>query len=229
MNKNGKRFFVILGLLFVIFSIVSFGIPAEKNITAWLAYLFGIMSIAFQIYVFGITFLEDNVKSRLYGFPVIKISIAYMLVQLIISLVEIILAGTLPFWIVLIVNVVLLGATVIGCILNNSVKEELIRQDKELVNKTEKMRELQSIATTMYSSCGSEDIKKILYKLSEDFKYSDPVSSAETEELEMQMRNEMNRLKSAIAENNTGSVKALCDGLGSMLAERNRLCALHKH
>ena len=88
MKKNIKGY-IILAILLVVFSVIAFAAPFSMKAPFWIAYVCGVIAIAFQLYVFNVAFANgEDVKSRFYGFPIAKIGVVYMIVQLIVSLIE---------------------------------------------------------------------------------------------------------------------------------------------
>ena len=71
-------------------------------------------------------------------------------------------------------------------------------------------------------------MKKALKTLSDELRFSDPVSSDATEELEEDMRSQMMDIQQAITEGDTTSAKALCEKILGNLTERNRVCSISK-
>ena len=56
MTKNETRGILLMAILFVVFSAIAFVIPFSKNGVFWIAYLFGVLAILFQIYIFKSSF-----------------------------------------------------------------------------------------------------------------------------------------------------------------------------
>jgi hypothetical protein len=71
-------------------------------------------------------------------------------------------------------------------------------------------------------------VKLELQKLSDEFRYSDPVSSEATKELENSLENKMKELQKFISDGDYENVKVLCNKVSIELSERNRVCALNK-
>ena len=56
MSKNRLRGYITLAVLLAVFSVVAFAAPFSKTAVFWLAYVFGVIAIAYQIYVFQMSF-----------------------------------------------------------------------------------------------------------------------------------------------------------------------------
>jgi len=67
-----------------------------------------------------------------------------------------------------------------------------------------------------------------LQKLADEFRYSDPVSSEKTQELEEDMKVQLGDIQQALVEGDFDGAKKLCGKLMGSLAERNRVCSVSK-
>lgn len=228
MTKNTARGLITLSILLIVFSVIAFVIPFPKNTAFWIAYVCGIIAILFQLYIFKSSFSNADARSRFYGFPIARLGIYYLAVQLIVSIIEIALSKFLPAWVVIIVNVLILAFALIGCITAETMRDEIAKQDVKLKKNVSNMRELQSLSASLAEQAADDSIKDALKKLAEEFRYSDPVSSEKTEEMEADLRSRIYDLQQAISEGDTKAAKELCSKLSSCLRERNRVSAVNK-
>lgn len=229
MTKNGKRGYIILAVIFVIWCAIAFAPPFHKTAVFWLAYLFGVISIAFQIYVFKISFEKgEDAKSRFYGFPIAKIGIVYLGVQLVLSLIELLCSAFLPGWIAFLLNIILLAAAFVGCIAAETMRDEIEKQDVSLKKDVSNMRNLQSLSASIASQCSNDELKSIANKIADEFKFSDPVSSEQTKAMEEDLSQIMNEIQKAVLEGDIEGANVLFSKVTPVLAERNRVCALNK-
>ena len=228
MMKDAKRGQILLAVLFVVFTVIAFVIPFPKSPVFWIAYLCGVFAILFQFYIFKSSFGKPDARSRFYGFPIARLGIIYLVIQLIASIIEISLAKFIPVWVVIIINVLILAFALIGCFTAETMRDEINRQDEQLKKNVSNMRELQSISATLVDQANDEELKKKLKELAVEFRYSDPISSDRTIDLENNMQKQIADLQQAITDGDTESAKTLCDKLISSLKERNRICSLNK-
>lgn len=229
MKKNEIRSYIILAIVLVVFSVISFAIPFDKNNIFWFGYIFGIIAIAFQVYFLKISFFgEGDVKSKFYGFPIARIGLIYLVVQIVASFIEMAIGKYIPFWAVLIINVIIIALAASGCIATDAMREEIERQDTVLKKDVNRMRNLQSLASALEGQCQDVGLKKTLNRLADEFRYSDPVSSDSTVALEDDLLVQLNDIQRAIVDGDTEAVNKLCDSAVSVLKERNRICALNK-
>ena len=227
MKKNTVRGMILLAVVAAVFSLIAFVLPVEKTAVFWIAYGCGLFAILFQLYIFKISF-DGDAKSRFYGFPIARVGVYYLAAQLIFSIAEIALASIIPLWVAVIVNALLLALAVIGCVTTDAMRDEIIRQDVQLKKDVSRMRELQSMAASMLAQCTDEDMKQTVKKIADELRFSDPVSSNATVELEEELKNQMADIQQAVADGDASSAKMLCEKLLSSLAERNRICSISK-
>ena len=228
MTKNASKGIMILVILLAVFSVIAFVIPFPKNPVFWIAYACGVFAILFQLYIFRSSFGKADARSRFYGFPIARLGIYYLVIQLAVSVIEIALSKFLPTWTVIVINVLILAAALIGCITAETMREEIAAQDTRLKKNVSNMRELQSLTAALSNQTSDAELKKSLQKLADEFRYSDPLTSEKTKELEMDMRSQIGDLQQAITDGDINGTKSLCEKLQDCLRERNRICALNK-
>ena len=111
MNKNKIRFFAALAIVLVVYNVLAFAIPFPKNGCFWGAWVFGLVAILAQAAFLLLAFQHgDGAKSKFYGFPVARVGIAYLCVQLALSFLFMGLAFVkCPAWIPVVLSVILLA------------------------------------------------------------------------------------------------------------------------
>ena len=227
--KNSTRSLVVIAIALVVFSAIAFAIPFAHTTAFWVAYGFGALAILFQLYIFKASHAGDgDAKSRFYGFPIARLGVYYLVAQLIVSVIEMALSKVIPTGVAVAINVLLLALAVVGCITVDAMRDEIIRQDGALKKNVGNMRELQSLSAALVGQCGDEALKPMLQKLADEFRYSDPVSSEKTQELEEDMKAQLGDIQQALVEGDSDGAKKLCGKLMGSLAERNRVCSVSK-
>lgn len=229
LTKVKIKGIVILAILFVSFTAIAFAVPFVKNGVFWISYAFTAIAILVQAYVFHIAF--DNgepVKSKLYGFPIARIGLGYLLIQLVAGILFMALALYVPIWLPLIIYVLVLAASAIGFIAAEIVRDEIEKQEVQLKKDVSAMRALRSKAALIASRCPDAETKKVLDALNEEFRFSDPVSSEVLVEIEAKLDGMLDELHTTVADNDYGGAVALANRIQATLAERNRLCKLNK-
>ena len=228
-SKNQKRIIIAAAIIFVVFSVIAFAVPFPKGGVFWVTYLFSVISLAVQPFVMKKAFDgENDINSKLYGFPIARISVVYCIAQTVLSLVFMALGKWLAVWVVIVFDVLLLGAAAVGFIGADAMRDEIVRQDKKLVKNTKYMNDLSSKVNVLVDQCGDEDVKKAVAKLAENIKYSDVVSSEALKDIEADLSSCVDELQGAVVDGEKESALSLTVKAEGLLAERNRLCKLNK-
>ncbi|MCI8334313.1 MAG: hypothetical protein HFH25_07010 [Lachnospiraceae bacterium] len=229
MKKNVIRLWSVLAIVLIVYNIIVFAAPFEKTPVFFLSWIFTLAAMGAQIYTIRTAFCRDgNVRSKFYGFPIARIGIAYLTLQLLLGLCFMALGSRVALWVPLILYAVLLGAAAVGFIAADAVRGEVAEQDEKLQKNVECMRSLQSKAASLIPLAKDEQTRKVLEKFSEDLRFSDPVSSEALKDIEADLVFCVDELQQAVADGDGVSVLALEQKAASVLMERNRLCKLDK-
>lgn len=229
MKKNELRTAVVVAILLVVFTVISFAVPFHRNGIFALAYIFGMVAIAVQYLVMKISVIHpDSAKSKLYGFPIAKVGMMYMIIQVVLSLLTMVLANILPTWIVVVIYIVLIAAATIGFITTEAVREEVVRQEVKIQTDTGAMLALRSSLSMLPSKTEDSNLQKALQDLADECKYSDPVSNNMTQSIEAEMTAAVAVLKEYLLNNDTEKATSACKRVAGLLEERNRLCKAGK-
>lgn len=202
--------------------------PFAKNGVFWLAYVFGVIAIAAQIYVYPKAFEGESARSKFYGFPIAKLSTIYLIVQLILSILCMAISKVLPIW-VPVVFIVLLAAAVIGFVAAEGIRVEVERQDVKLKTDVTFMRGLQSRVNMLPARCEDAALKAELERFGEQVQYSDPVSSEAILDAEANLSAAVDTLQQALVDGDIPAALQQVKQCEIALAERNRLCKVSKH
>lgn len=229
MSKNKIRGYIVLAVLAALLSIIAFAAPFKRETVFWLGYGFGIFSILFQIIVFNIAFsAAGDPKSNFYGFPIATIGTTYLILQLIVTVIEMAVSTGMAAWIALILNAVLLAFVIISCIGADVQRDEAARQDEKITRDTTLMKSLIADAAALADLSEDSKMKKILQNVGEKFRFSDPLSSPETESIETELKNQTDEIRTLLLAGKADETEGLCKKLLITLAERNRICSLNK-
>lgn len=232
MSKNRLRFYISLGIVFAVFTVIAFAVPFERNAVFWLSYVFALVAMGAQLYAYPRALDLDghDVRSKFYGFPLARIATAYLVVQLALSLVFMVLAKYVDVktWIPFVAYVLILGISAIGFIAADTMRDEVERQDTVHKANVGTMRALQSKAVFVASQCDDAETKKALDAFAEALRFSDPVSSDALADIEENLTGLVEELGNAVMDKDYAAAKSLCTKASSLLADRNRMCKLNK-
>lgn len=229
MNKNAIRWWVVLGVVLVVYNVLAFALPFPKIAVFAVSYLFTTIAILAQIYVIRTAFYRgEGVKSKFYGFPIAKLGVIYLAVQLIAGLVFMALGLIVPVWLPLALYVVLLGIAAAGFVAADAARDEVVRQEVKLEKDVSRMREFQAKGRALVALNKVSEAARPLEKLAEDLRFSDPVSSEALTEIEDQLAECLAQLQQAVSAQKTEQILSVCQEAEHILAERNQLCKLSK-
>lgn len=224
-NRNRLRWVSVLGIVFVIFHVVVLFLPFNRNILFWVAYASDALAIVAQYPILKLGFKNgQDVKSRFYGYPIIRIGFIYLFVQCIAGTLVMLLSKWLPFWFVVVTFILILGFTGIGLIGADTVRDKIEQLDTQMEENTAFMHSLYTSVKQLSNYDADINLKDQLSKLAEAIRYSDPVSSASLTIVEERLEKCIHVLSQALSNGDESQAKKLCMSAFSILEERNLLC-----
>ena len=166
----------------VLFSLIVFIAPIPKTGVFWLSYVFALIALVSQLAFVYVAFGSGtSARSRFYGFPIFRIGIIYLVVQLAMSLVFMLIGKWVPSWIPAILYILVLGLAAIGLIAADNVRDAVRMVEKKQADNTAMMRHLRRTAQVLASTYPE------VSPLEEDLRYADPVSTKASEVYENEL------------------------------------------
>lgn len=230
-DKNFKSLLAIYAIILVVVVTLFVAIPFKKITASWISFAFCVISIVLGFFITIFAFKNDGkLSSKVYGFPVFKVGVIYVIAQFCVCLVVCILGIfiVIPSWIVLIISIIMLAMSAIGFIATDSARDILTKMDTSIVNNTRQMSLFNLDIASIIDNCTNPEIKVELEKLAEEIRYSDPVSSDGTKEIETQISEKIYLLKETVDTESNGNIKAIIIEIKNILSERNRICKVSK-
>lgn len=222
MKKNSAKGYVILGILFVLVSVIAFAIPSAKTTAFWLSYGFTVLAFAAQIAIWKAAFgRNESLKSKFLGFPIVHIGIVYLVVQ-IIAFIVFLSIPTLPIWSAVVACAVIAGVSAVCMIASDVGRSEIERVSAKVREKTFYIKQLQADVELLAGAETDTATKSALTRLAEKIRYADPMSDGQLADIEDRITVKFAELKSS-----ADKVKIINE-LNSLLDERNRKCKLLK-
>ena len=216
MKKNSSKGYLILGILFVLVSVIAFAVPSEKNTAFWISYAFTLIAFAAQIVIWKSTLgRAESLKSKFLGFPIVHIGMVYLVVQ-VIAFGVFLFIPTLPIWSAVVACTVVAGVSSVCMIASDVGRSEIERVSAKVQEKTSYIKQLQEDVELLTSTETDTIIKSALTQLAEKIRYSDPMSNEQIADIEDRITAKVAELKSS-----TDKVKIINE-LNSLLDERNR-------
>jgi hypothetical protein len=228
MNRERSKWMsiAVIFIVLAIYNVVVFAIPFTREAGFWIGYGFSMLALLLTAGVEYFMFDRVSLKSRFYGWPLRTVAWRYLIIQLIVGLLQMILQfAPISHRYGIVVNIILFGACLIGLIGVSAAKEEIERIDEKVKEKVFYIQSLKGDVDGLVLKATDEIVKKALKELVETFADSDPMSSPQLATIE-------NRIESKVGilcdTTDVDSIKALCEELQQMIAERNRKCRMLK-
>lgn len=170
--KQKNSILAVEVIALVLFSLVVFIAPIPKNGVFWLSYIFAVIALVAQLAFVCVAFSGGNsARSRFYGFPIFRIGMIYLIVQLILSLVFMLLGTWVAAWIPAILYILVLGFAAIGLIAADNARDAVRLVEKKQADNTAMIRHLRRTAQVLAASYPE------VAPLEEALRYADPVST----------------------------------------------------
>ena len=220
-------FFVIVLAVYCLLFLV---IPFPKSASSWMSFGFTLFAICVCGAVFVYNFRGKDIRSKLYGFPILKVTLIYGVTQLLAGIVICVIAAfvDVPLWIPSVLYAVLLALEAVGFIATDSAKTVVETLDERTAAETETFAKLQAEIDGVIDLCTDDETCSILRKLSEKFRYSDPVSCPEAMAAESDLAADVDGLRTLVTGKDFAGARALADEIAINLARRNRICKMNK-
>ena len=222
MKKNSSKGYLILGILFILVSVIAFTVPAAKTAAFWISYAFTVVAFAAQIIIWNAALgRSESLKSKFLGFPVVHIGIVNIVVQ-IIALIVFLAIPTLPIWSAVVACAVIAGTSAVCMIASDVGRSEIELVSAKVQEKTFYIKQLQADVELLAGSETDTATKSALMQLAEKIRYSDPMSDEQLSDIE-------DRITEKIAELKVSTDKTIIiNELNSLLDERNRKIKIFK-
>ena len=222
MKKNSTKGYLILGILFLLVSIIAFVIPTVKTTVFWIAYVFTAIAFAAQIVIWKVAFgKEDILKSKFLGFPIVHVGIVYLIIQ-IIAFAVFMLVPSLPTWCAIVVCSCITGISAVCMIAADTGTCEIERVEAKVQQKVFYIKSLQVDVEMLVDAEHNANTKKALEQLAEKIRFSDPMSSEQLSSLEDSIASKVELLKT------TANKIELISEINTLLTERNKKCKILK-
>ena len=222
MKKNNSLGYIILGVLFVLLTVIAFAVPTVKTGTFWIAYVFTVVAFAIQIPNWKKALgQKETLKSKFLGIPTIHVSIVYLILQ-IIAFAVFMAVPTHPAWVAIVVCSIILGLSTVCMISAEIGVGEINRVEESVKAKTFFIKSLQTDVELLADGETDSETKALLKELAEKIRYSDPMSYAELAEIEAAISSKVADLKTA------SDKKAIITEILSLVTERNKKAKILK-
>ena len=221
MKKNSVKGYALIGIIFILITVVSLAIPTSKNAAFWIAYIFTVVALAAQIVLWKRTFGHKELKSKFLGFPIVHIGIVYLIVQIAVLFIFV-FAEKLPTWSALVICTAIAAIAATFMIAADVGRTEIERVEQKVKGKVFYIKNLQVDMEILAGAEKDAKTKKALEQLAEKTRFSDPMSNVQLAPLEERIAIAVESLKSS------DDKMKIIEELNLLLDERNRKCKILK-
>lgn len=239
MNKNSakKRAYVLLGataLAFVLYNVIFFllGAGIKHGAGYWVSYAFVIASFVIIALASVLAFGKNaEAKENYLRFPIYRHSIAYLMVELLVSTAFMVADGYgFDMWVIpAVVQFVILGLHILALIGTFSAKNTVKEISDRVEDKTNYIRLLKVDVQAVADNATEQSVKKAFIELAEKVRFSDPMSHESLFELEKQILEQVNNAKECVDGGDNEGAIACCEAATRLLNERNMKTKVLKH
>ena len=124
-------------------------------------------------------------------------------------------------------HIVLAGLTAWKLLAADAGKEEIERIEVEVHQKTFDWKELR-MQINAIAARADKSVKKDLESVCDAIRYADPVTSAELDDIESDIKNNVNILSEAVKENDKSEITKLTQDLLQQIRQRSEICKMLK-
>ena len=229
MNRNKRlEFFMVYGIVFALYLFLFLMLPFKKLVGSWISFGFTIFAFLGSFIIFYLSFTKNTLKEKFYSYPLFKLSISIIVVQLVVCIVVCLLCCfvSLPIWLVLTIEIVEYAIFGICYCLKKYTKETIIQlenETKQNINSMKKIK-LKADEVTGYLQLCEKQLQIELSKLLENIKFSDPVSSKDTEELENEIYRNLETIINCLQTKNIEKLSQIIKDTNLIVYNRNNIC-----
>lgn len=229
MRGMRSRAILLVAAGLVVFSLVAFAAPFESSGAFWAAYGFGLAAIVSQLYFLQSAFKPGaSARSKVYGYPIARVGAIYLVAQMVVSVAEMAAASWVPLWAALVLNAVLAVFGLAGCVGVELARDETIAQDVRRQDRMEAMGRLRMEASSLAARYGDSPTASALTHLSDELRFSDPVSNELTQPFEESLSCELADLRQALAVDDADRAAKIAENALWTVRERAAACRAGK-
>ena len=210
-------------ILFGIFNVVVFLAPLAHTVVFWLGYFFALFALATIVLTLGLYFGKPVPEEKFLSLPAVKVAWTYFVLQTALSIWEMV-AFPLPYLPALIINLVLGAVFAIIILALYAAAGKIDKSEQFTAEKVVFVKQLKLQVDSIETE--NAELEKALKELSENIRFSDPMSHSKLKDIEDSLVAAVDEL-----ENNATDVDkalSLCAQVEKLLKRRNDQCKMYK-
>ncbi len=203
-------------VIFGIFTVISFVAPILHGVVFLMAYLFEVLALATLCSALVMFFGKLTREDKFLSLPSVKIAWGYFILQTILSVFEMVL---LPFtyFVVLAVNVVIALVFIFLMLASFAASQKIDDSEQKVLQKVIYIKQLKIQLDSIETE--NEELSKKVKQLSEDIRYSDPMSHSGLYDVESSLADVVSEIVDSV--NDADKAIALCNQASKLLKSRN--------
>ena len=226
-NKLGRNSVTCLVSLIVLaaYNILYFVIPFNRDLSGaafWISYGVTNFLILFNLFTIYLGFKDKSLRSRVFGIPIVTLGVYYTIIQFVADILIMSIGSfvKIPYWVVVVFEVLLLATAFISLIARKAYKDAIITIDTK-EEKEDFIKDLRiQLDTLVHASMSDAQLRNDLRKLYETVKYTNPVSKKCVYEIEDDISTKVAALRKAVQDENVVKAKGLIDDITNLIRER---------
>lgn len=231
MKKVFKGYLAIWGTLLVVFNIIAFVSPGwigiEKYSTSfWIGYLIITASFLIQLACAMKVFDAENLQKFFYGVPLIRISYTALIVTFVFGGLCMFLS-LLWGWFAGLVCFIVVGINILSIFKAGTAGEIVGEIDDKIKEETHFIKLYTIKAANLECFAKDETVKEEIKKITEAFRYSDPMSKPELARAEAKIELAFEKFENAV-KLGSEDVLDISGELEGFIKARNNECKLLK-
>ncbi len=226
-KKTDKKYIIMLAVVyaavFAIYNIVTLVAFNEKNDVFWLSYAFMCVGFAANIIVAYLTFQKSDTEAIFMNIPLMSFSVFYFIAELFVSFVFMLFRLVASSTLAIVIQSIMLLIFIIFAALALMSKGVVEDINKNVETKVRSIKNLAIQVKVMEDQCLDPELKRELHKVQEGIRYSDPMTTSVTEEVDDMIAGKVKELKYLCSNNEKNEALQVCYKLSSYISERNML------
>ena len=221
-KKSWIMMAAIYAIIFVVFNLLVFIIVNEKNKVFWMSYIFMCIAFVVQIVSMLLALRSLETETVFMGIPLASLSVYYFFAAMFAGAVFMFFQNA-PLKLAFLLQLLILAiyaVVAIMAIMSRNVVQDVNDNLKENV---EAIKTLVVDVDVFIPQVSDPTLKKVLKKLSETIKYSDPMSNAAVADIEDQIMQTVNELRINIENNRNAEAIQTCKDIEVLFMQRNSL------
>lgn len=233
MNKRMKYYGSAWLIALVMFNVIAFVVPSAdptvSKFTAsfWIGYVAIMIAFSGQLVCGVIALKEENNQKLFYNISLISVSYTGLIIMLIAGALCMAIPN-LPYWIGIVVSVLVLGFTAIAVVKASAAITEVERIDQKVKEQTFFIKSLIVDADAVVASAKTAEIKEQAKKVYDAIRYADPMSNSALIDIEQRIKEEFDVLTDAVIADDLDETETSAKEIITLITERNNKCKIYK-